>query len=85
MSVSSWQLILLVFLIFFTSFAFSEEEDSSLNLIYQKITQLEEELSALRSLVEENTYLIEKSQELHKQRPYQKLSVTERSRSRVGC
>ena len=62
------KLILLVFLIFFTSFAFSEEEDSSLNLIYQKITQLEEELSALRSLVEENTYLIEKSQELHKQR-----------------
>ena len=46
----------------------SKEEDQAINLIYQKIVALEQEIASLRSLVEENAYLIEKSQELQKQR-----------------
>ena len=45
---------------------FSEEE--SLDMIYQKLKVLEEEISALRGLLEENTYLIERYQELQQQR-----------------
>tara|TARA_Y100000590_G_C15464272_1_gene917667 strand:+ start:202 stop:873 length:672 start_codon:yes stop_codon:yes gene_type:complete len=45
---------------------FTEEE--SLDLIYQKISILEQEIATLRNLIEENTYLIERYQELQQQR-----------------
>ena len=46
---------------------FSQEEES-LDLIYQKISDLEQEIATLRNLLEENTYLIERYQELQQQR-----------------
>ena len=45
---------------------FAEKENPGVDLIYQKITNLEKEIAILRSLIEENTYLIEKSHELQK-------------------
>mgnify|MGYP001158230606 FL=1 len=47
---------------------FAEKENPGVDLIYQKITNLEKEIAILRSLIEENTFLIEKSHELQKQR-----------------
>ena len=44
------------------------EEGESLDLIYQKISELEQEIATLRNLIEENTYLIERYQELQQQR-----------------
>jgi len=44
------------------------EEGESLDLIYQKISELEQEVATLRNLIEENTYLIERYQELQQQR-----------------
>ena len=60
-----------LFLFFLVILAFplvvvSEEE--SLDLIYKKISDLEQEIATLRYLIEENTYLIERYQELHQQR-----------------
>ena len=60
-----------LFLFFLTILAFplvvvSEEE--SLDLIYKKISDLEQEIATLRNLIEENTYLIERYQELQQQR-----------------
>ena len=49
-----------------SSYSYSEEE--SLDLIYQKLNNFEQEISLLRGLVEENTYLIERYQELQQQR-----------------
>ena len=46
---------------------FSEEEEP-VDLIYQKISDLEQEIATLRNLIEENTYLIERYQELQQQR-----------------
>jgi len=59
---------LISFLLAFSISLSSKEEDQAINLIYQKIVALEQEIASLRSLVEENAYLIEKSQELQKQR-----------------
>ena len=61
-----------LFLFFLTILAyplgvFSQEEES-LDLIYQKISDLEQEIATLRNLIEENTYLIERYQELQQQR-----------------
>ena len=56
-----------IFLAFSISL-YSKEEDQAIDLIYQKIVTLEQEIASLRSLVEENAYLIEKTQELQKQR-----------------
>ena len=61
-----------LFLFFLTILAyplgvFSQEEES-LDLIYQKISDLEQEIATLRNLLEENTYLIERYQELQQQR-----------------
>ena len=61
-----------LFLFFLTILAlplwvFSEEEES-LDLIYQKISDLEQEIATLRNLIEENTYLMERYQELQQQR-----------------
>jgi len=46
----------------------SSEEEGSLDLIYQKIGALEQEIATLRNLIEENTFLIERYQELQQQR-----------------
>ena len=61
-----------LFLFFLTILAFPlgvfSEEEESLELIYQKISALEQEITTLRNLIEENTYLIERYQELQQQR-----------------
>ena len=61
-----------LFLFFLTILAFPlgvfSEEEESLELIYQKISDLEQEIATLRNLIEENTYLIERYQELQQQR-----------------
>ena len=61
-----------LFLFFLTILAFPlgvfSEEQESLELIYQKINDLEQEIATLRNLIEENTYLIERYQELQQQR-----------------
>ena len=56
-----------VFILVFPLRFFSEEEES-LDVIYQKISALEQEIATLRNLIEENTYLIERYQELQQQR-----------------
>ncbi len=60
-----------LFLFFLVILAFplvviSEEE--SRDLIYKKISDLEQEIATLRNLIEENTYLIERYKELQQQR-----------------
>ncbi len=61
-----------IFLFLLTILAFPlevfSEEEESLDLIYQKISELEQEIATLRNLIEENTYLIERYQELQQQR-----------------
>ncbi len=61
-----------LFFFFLTILAFPlgvfSEEEESLELIYQKINDLEQEIATLRNLIEENTYLIERYQELQQQR-----------------
>ena len=61
-----------LFLFFLTILAFPlgvfSEEEESLDLIYQRINDLEREIATLRNLIEENTYLIERYQELQQQR-----------------
>ena len=61
-----------LFLFFLTILAFPlgvfSEEEESLELIYQRINDLEREIATLRNLIEENTYLIERYQELQQQR-----------------
>ena len=61
-----------LFLFFLTILVFPlgvfSEEEESLELIYQKISDLEQEIATLRNLIEENTYLIERYQELQQQR-----------------
>ena len=61
---------LFLFFIFILAFPlrFSSEEEGSLDLIYQKIRALEQEIATLRNLIEENTFLIERYQELQQQR-----------------
>ena len=46
----------------------SEEKDDAIELLYEKINELEQEISRLRSLIEENSYFLQKSQEINKQR-----------------
>ena len=61
-----------LFLFFLTILVFPlgvfSEEEESLDLIYQKISDLEQEIATLRNLIEENTYLMERYQELQQQR-----------------
>ena len=61
---------LFLFFVFILAFPlrFSSEEEGSLDLIYQKIRVLEQEIATLRNLIEENTFLIERYQELQQQR-----------------
>ena len=61
---------LFLFILFILAFPlrFFSEEEESLDVIYQKISALEQEIATLRNLIEENTYLIERYQELQQQR-----------------
>ena len=61
---------LFLFYLFILAFPlrFFSEEEESLDLIYLKIRALEQEIATLRNLIEENTYLIERYQELQQQR-----------------
>lgn len=61
---------LFLFFLFILAFPlrFFSEEEESLDVIYQKISALEQEIATLRNLIEENTYLIERYQELQQQR-----------------
>ena len=47
---------------------FSEEKNEGIELLYQRISDLEKELAELRSQLEENTVLMERSLELQQQR-----------------
>ena len=61
---------LFLFFVFILAFPLrlSSEDEGSLDLIYQKIGALEQEIATLRNLIEENTFLIERYQELQQQR-----------------
>ena len=61
---------LFLFFVFILAFQLrlSSEEEGSLDLIYQKIGALEQEIATLRNLIEENIFLIERYQELQQQR-----------------
>ena len=61
---------LFLYFIFILAFQLklSSEEEGSLDLIYQKIGALEQEIATLRNLIEENSFLIERYQELQQQR-----------------
>ena len=47
---------------------FSDEKDEATELLYQKLSELEKEIAELRSQLEENSVLIERSLELQQQR-----------------
>ncbi len=47
---------------------FSEEKDEGIELLYQKLSELEKEIAVLRSQLEENSVLMERSLELQQQR-----------------
>ena len=47
---------------------FTEEKDESTELLYQKLSELEKEVAELRSQLEENSVLMERSLELQQQR-----------------
>ena len=47
---------------------FSEEKDEATELLYQKLSELEKEIAELRSQLEENSVLVERSLELQQQR-----------------
>ena len=61
---------LILFFLLFLAFPlrFYSEEEESLYLIYQKIRSLEQEIATLRNFIEENSYLIERYQEIQQQR-----------------
>ena len=58
---------LILFFFFQSSFIFSDESEN-IQLLYKKINLLEEEIVILRNLIEENSYLVERLQELDQQR-----------------
>ena len=47
---------------------FSDQTDEGVELLYQKISELEKEIAELRSQLEENSVLVERSLELQQQR-----------------
>ena len=51
-----------------SSFILAEESSEEVALLYQKIIVLEQQISSLRALIEENAYLMQRSQELQQQR-----------------
>ena len=59
---------LLIILLSISLNLFSEEKDEGVELLYQRLSDLEKELAELRSQLEENTVLVERSLELQQQR-----------------
>ena len=59
---------LLIIFLTLSSNLIGEEKDEGIELLYQKISELEKELAELRSQLEENSILIERSLELQQQR-----------------
>ena len=59
---------LLIILLSVSLNLFSEGKDESVELLYQRLSDLEKELAELRSQLEENTVLMERSLELQQQR-----------------
>ena len=59
---------LLIILLSISLNLFSEEKDEGVELLYQRLSDLEKELAELRSQLEENTVLMERSLELQQQR-----------------
>jgi len=59
---------LLIIFLTLSSNLIGEEKDEGIELLYQKISKLEKELAELRSQLEENSILIERSLELQQQR-----------------
>ncbi len=59
---------LLIILLSISLNLFSEEKDEGVELLYQRLSDLEKELADLRSQLEENTVLMERSLELQQQR-----------------
>ena len=59
---------LLIILLSISLNLFSEEKDEGIELLYQRLSDLEKELAELRSQLEENTVLMERSLELQQQR-----------------
>ena len=59
---------LLIILLSVSLNLFSEEKDEGVELLYQRLSDLEKELAELRSQLEENTVLMERSLELQQQR-----------------
>ncbi|MFL2697598.1 MAG: tol-pal system protein YbgF [Gammaproteobacteria bacterium] len=56
----------LIFLV--TTISSDEESEESNRILYEKLSTLEQEVALLRDLLEENSYLIERYQELSQQR-----------------
>ncbi len=50
------------------SFLYANEEEEAIDLVYHKLNSIEQEIAVLRSLIEENSYLIERYQELQQKR-----------------
>ena len=55
------------FILLASSLVFSEQEES-LELLYQKIETLEQEIRDLRNILEENSILVDRSLEIQQQR-----------------
>jgi tol-pal system protein YbgF len=60
--------VYLISLVFLFSNLIYSEKDESLELLYQKIEILEQEIKNLRNLLEENSILVDRSLELQQQR-----------------
>ena len=58
---------LITFVFFFSNLIYSEK-DEGLELLYQKIETLEQEIKNLRNLLEENSILVDRSLDLQQQR-----------------
>ena len=58
---------LITFVFLFSNLIYSEK-DESLELLYQKIETLEQEIKNLRNLLEENSILVDRSLDLQQQR-----------------
>ncbi len=60
--------LLSLFFVFLLIPSLSIKAEEGIELIYQKLASLEQEIETLRNLIEENTYLIQRYQELQQQR-----------------
>ena len=60
--------LLSLFFVFLLIPSLSIKAEEGIEIIYQKLSSLEQEIETLRNLIEENTYLIQRYQELQQQR-----------------